>query len=45
MIAVFILYEVEGYKHHEIAEMMGIASGTTKAQLHRARKMLREALA
>jgi RNA polymerase sigma-70 factor, ECF subfamily len=42
---VFILYEVEGYKHHEIADMMGIASGTTKAQLHRARRMLREALA
>lgn len=41
---VFILYEVEGYKHDEIASMLGIASGTTKAQLHRARKMLREVL-
>jgi RNA polymerase sigma-70 factor, ECF subfamily len=42
---VFILYEVEGYKHDEIASMLGIASGTTKAQLHRARNMLREVLA
>jgi len=42
---VFVLHEVEGYKHEEIATMMGIASGTTKAQLHRARRMLREALA
>jgi RNA polymerase sigma-70 factor (ECF subfamily) len=41
---VFVLYEIEGYKHDEIADMMGIASGTTKAQLHRARKLLREAL-
>lgn len=41
---VFVLYEMEGYKHDEIAEMMGIASGTTKAQLHRARRLLREAL-
>jgi len=35
---VFVLYEIEGYRHEEIAEMMGIASGTTKAQLHRARR-------
>jgi RNA polymerase sigma-70 factor (ECF subfamily) len=41
---VFVLYEIEGYRHEEIAEMMGIASGTTKAQLHRARRLLREAL-
>ncbi len=41
---VFVLYEIEGYKHDEIASMMGIASGTTKAQLHRARRLLREAL-
>jgi RNA polymerase sigma-70 factor (ECF subfamily) len=41
---VFVLYELEGYKHEEIASMMGIASGTTKAQLHRARKLLRRAL-
>jgi RNA polymerase sigma-70 factor (ECF subfamily) len=42
---VFLLYEVEGYRHEEIADMMGIASGTSKAQLHRARKLLREVLA
>ena len=42
--AVFVLYDVEGYRHEEIAEMTGIAAGTSKAQLHRARKLLREAL-
>jgi RNA polymerase sigma-70 factor (ECF subfamily) len=41
---VFVLHDVEGYKHEEISEMLGIASGTTKAQLHRARKLLREVL-
>lgn len=43
--AVFVLYDVEGYRHQEIAELTGIAPGTSKAQLHRARKLLREALA
>lgn len=43
--AVFVLHEVEGYKHEEIAEMTGMAPGTSKAQLHRARRLLREALA
>ena len=42
--AIFLLHDVQGYKHHEIADMMGIAVGTTKAQLHRARRLLREAL-
>ena len=42
--AVFLLHDVHGYKHHEIADMMGLAVGTTKAQLHRARRLLREAL-
>ena len=42
--AVLVLHDVEGYKHHEIAEMTGIAEGTSKAQLHRARRLLREAL-
>ena len=41
---VFVLHDVEGYKHEEIAEMHGIAVGTCKAQLHRARRLLREAL-
>jgi len=42
--AVLVLHDVEGYKHQEIAEMTGIAAGTSKAQLHRARRLLREAL-
>lgn len=42
--AVFVLHDVEGYKHEEIAEMQGSAVGTCKAQLHRARRLLREAL-
>jgi RNA polymerase sigma-70 factor (ECF subfamily) len=42
---VFVLHDVEGYRHHEIAQMMGLAVGTTKAQLHRARRLLREVLA
>jgi RNA polymerase sigma-70 factor, ECF subfamily len=43
--AVFVLHEVEGYGHQEIAELTGRAEGTSKALLHRARKLLREALA
>ena len=42
---VFVLYDVEGYGHAEIAEMTGIATGTSKAQLHRARRLLRASLA
>lgn len=38
------LYDVEGYRHEEIAELTGIAVGTSKAQLHRARKMMKEHL-
>lgn len=41
---VFVLHDVEGYQHAEIAEMAGIATGTSKAQLFRARRLLREAL-
>jgi RNA polymerase sigma-70 factor (ECF subfamily) len=41
---VFVLHDVEGYKHEEIARMTGTAVGTTKAQLHRARRLLREAI-
>jgi len=40
----FVLHDVEGYRHREIAEMTGTAEGTWKAQLHRARRLLREAL-
>jgi len=39
---VFVLHDVEGYKHDEIAELMGIEPGTSKAHLHRARRILRE---
>jgi len=41
---VFVLHDVEGYKHREIAQLMRIAEGTSKGQLHRARRLLREAL-
>jgi RNA polymerase sigma-70 factor (ECF subfamily) len=41
---VFVLHDVEGYRHAEIAEMTGIATGTSKAQLHRARRLLRAQL-
>ncbi|HEU4995034.1 MAG TPA: RNA polymerase sigma factor [Gemmatimonadaceae bacterium] len=41
---VFLLHDVEGFKHEEIAEMLGVTTGATKAQLHRARLLLREAL-
>lgn len=41
---IFVLFDIEGYRHEEIADMTGLAVGTTKAQLHRARKLLREAL-
>jgi RNA polymerase sigma-70 factor (ECF subfamily) len=41
---VFVLHDVEGFKHEEIAAMMGITSGTSKAQLHRARMLLRDFL-
>lgn len=41
---VFVLHDIEGYSHDEIARAVGIASGTSKAQLFRARRLLREAL-
>jgi len=41
---VFVLHDVEGYQHAEIARMTGTAEGTCRAQLHRARKLLMEAL-
>jgi len=41
---VFVLHEIEGYQHEEIAEMLGTAVGTSKAQLHRARRLLRKRL-
>ena len=41
---VLILYDIEGYRHAEIAEITGMAVGSSKAQLHRARKLIRELL-
>ncbi len=41
---VFNLYAIEGYKHHEIAEMMKIDVNTSKSQYSRARKLIRENL-
>ena len=41
---VFVLHDVEGYKHHEIADMLEVTTGTSKAQLHRARMSLRKHL-
>ncbi|MEM9141556.1 MAG: RNA polymerase sigma factor [Bacteroidota bacterium] len=41
---VFVLYAVEGYKHWEIAEMLGISQNTSKSQLYKARKVLQEKL-
>lgn len=41
---VFVLHDVEGYGHAEIGQLLGIAPGTSKAHLHRARRQLREAL-
>ena len=42
--AVLVLYDVEGWKHEEIADALGMAVGSSKAQLHRARGLLRERL-
>jgi RNA polymerase sigma-70 factor, ECF subfamily len=40
----FVLHDVEGYTHEEIATMTGLAAGTLRAQLHRARQLLKRAL-
>jgi RNA polymerase sigma-70 factor, ECF subfamily len=41
---IFLLHDVEGYKHREIAAMLDIAAGTSKRQLHRARMLMRQHL-
>lgn len=41
---VLVLHDIRGYRHREIADILGIAEGTSKAQLHRARRLVREAL-
>ena len=42
--AVLILHDVEGYEHYQIAQMLGCAAGTSKSQLHKARRKLRDLL-
>ena len=41
---IFVLHDVEGYKHREIASLLDITTGTSKRQLHRARMLLRNQL-
>ena len=41
---VLVLAGIYGYSHGETAQMLGVAEGTCKAQLHRARKLLQERL-
>jgi len=41
---ILVLHDVEGYKHEEIATLLAITAGTSKAQLHRARMLMRAAL-
>jgi len=41
---IFVLHDVEGHKHREIAALLGITSGTSKRQLHRARMLMRKHL-
>ena len=41
---IFVLHDVEGYKHREIAVLLGITTGTSKRQLHRARMLMRKHL-
>lgn len=43
--AAFLLHDVEGFEHREIASLLGIAEGTSKSQVHKARRRLRSALA
>ncbi len=42
--AIFVLHDIEGYEHHEIAEKLGRSIGGSKSQLHKARRRLRELL-
>ena len=42
---VFVLHDMEGFKHQEIAQMLDVDPGTSRSQLHRARLLLREQLA
>ena len=41
---IFVLHDLEGFRHEEIGKLLGLSPGTSKAQLHRARRLLKEAL-
>jgi RNA polymerase sigma-70 factor (ECF subfamily) len=41
---IFVLHDVQGYEHHEIAELLGVSTGNSKSQLHKARMRLRKLL-
>jgi RNA polymerase sigma-70 factor (ECF subfamily) len=41
---VFVLHDVEGLEHREVADLLGVSEGTSKSQLHKARLRLRQAL-
>jgi len=42
--SIFTLYEIEGFKHQEIAEMIGVTESTSKSQLFKAKRLLKEKL-
>ena len=42
--AAFLLHDVEGFEHHEVADILGVSIGTSKSQVHRARTKLRKLL-
>ena len=42
--AVLVLHDIEGWRHEDIGDELGMAVGTSKAQLHRARQLLRKTL-
>jgi RNA polymerase sigma-70 factor (ECF subfamily) len=41
---IFVLHDVQGYEHHEIADLLGVSTGNSKSQLHKARMRLRKLL-
>ncbi|HEY7791314.1 MAG TPA: sigma-70 family RNA polymerase sigma factor [Vicinamibacterales bacterium] len=42
--AAFLLHDVEGFEHHEIAAILGVSAGTSKSQVHKARRKIRSLL-